>query len=605
MSVTLGPPISFDSTSITVGIDQGTLPGNFASDRFWIARDGMRTEPARAADVTLSTGGNTSVVFTGLQPDSWYWVCSYRHFTDATAPERAGQTGAPSTAAQGGVWWEGWYRTKATGADYGLSAVPTTWVEDWSDLSNWFFEFGLYNKHGHVTVPDPDGSLGGTRKLISDYPWTDGSYAAVSPVFHSKKGWREDRPLQLTVKIRYNPANAIAVLGRENMGSIGFATGEDGYATMGVWSNQGSYTGWTFWGDSDVGKDVPYPANIQTTDPGDVWPTPQTLNIRHDGAGNWSFYIDGANTGFTHVWHPGGPLHIWNVFDKYTESGPITVVGTPYGYFAGDVPHFWNWEGNNSVRESSELKQFWGGWIYGTFGERHGGLSAPTQQGWRQSEGCWKLYSHPTSDAGAGYATTSYAAGAWNGKSPRLWNIKNLRFAGRQTNGSMTVTVRRVGTNAVLAGPYTPTGSTSNVIDMTGIDTSSAPVWIDVQGNHTVAGSDDASVLHYLVTELLDSIPGGQLTLDPDSVWSLSGSVVTVSHAPIGVRSAVRASVVSTGGGVLRFAGADAGRFTVSTDGGATYAPTATIGSGTTVVRLAVTPQTGDTTLAATLGVPV
>lgn len=113
-----------------------------------------------------------------------------------------------------------------------------------------------------------------------------------------------------------------------------------------------------------------------------------------------------------------------------------------------------------------------------------------------------------------------------------------------------------------------------------------------------------SQIIGTLAAAVVAAITPPAVVLDSDAVWSLAGSNVTVNHAPSGMRSAVRATVRSAGGGLVRFAGADASRFSVSADG-ITYGATRTVPPGPSVVYLGVTPQAGDTTLSAQLGVPL
>lgn len=100
------------------------------------------------------------------------------------------------------------------------------------------------------------------------------------------------------------------------------------------------------------------------------------------------------------------------------------------------------------------------------------------------------------------------------------------------------------------------------------------------------------------------SAPSTPLTITPTSVWSLSGTTLTVTSAPSGTRSVASGTAGSAGGGLVRFIGTHADRFSVSLDG-TTFTPTVTIPSGYTPIYLGVTPQAGDTTLSAQVGIPV
>lgn len=94
------------------------------------------------------------------------------------------------------------------------------------------------------------------------------------------------------------------------------------------------------------------------------------------------------------------------------------------------------------------------------------------------------------------------------------------------------------------------------------------------------------------------------LTITPTAVWSLAGSTVTITNAPALTRSVALGTVNSVSGGLVRFAGTHADRFSLSLDG-VTWAPTVTVPAGATSIRLGVTPQALDTTLSAQVGVPV
>ena len=74
-------------------------------------------------------------------------------------------------------------------------------------------------------------------------------------------------------------------------------------------------------------------------------------------------------------------------------------------------------------------------------------------------------------------------------------------------------------------------------------------------------------------------------------------------QASAGSPTSVQATVVSQNGGTLVFDGVHASRFNASLDG-ATWASTIAIPAGTTAIYLRFTPQSGDTTVTARVGVP-
>lgn len=94
------------------------------------------------------------------------------------------------------------------------------------------------------------------------------------------------------------------------------------------------------------------------------------------------------------------------------------------------------------------------------------------------------------------------------------------------------------------------------------------------------------------------------LTVTPTAVWSQSGTTITAAKAPRLIRTTTTAVVTSTSGGPIQFRGTHASRFSVSLDG-TTWASSVTIPAGTSTIYIGVTPQGGDTTLTAQIGIPV
>ena len=95
---------------------------------------------------------------------------------------------------------------------------------------------------------------------------------------------------------------------------------------------------------------------------------------------------------------------------------------------------------------------------------------------------------------------------------------------------------------------------------------------------------------------------GFLLTVVAGEHWSVTDTTLTCSSAPIGSSSQATLSVYSALGGFLRLT--DDSRFELSADtigwGSEVY-----VDPGTTEVYIGVTPQEGDGTLTASLGVPV
>ncbi len=93
------------------------------------------------------------------------------------------------------------------------------------------------------------------------------------------------------------------------------------------------------------------------------------------------------------------------------------------------------------------------------------------------------------------------------------------------------------------------------------------------------------------------------LLITPSAVWSQSGTTVSATRAPRNTRSFTTATVYSASGGPIQFRGTHAARFSVSLDG-TTWASTVTVPPGTSTIYLGVTPQAGDTSLTAQIGIP-
>lgn len=108
----------------------------------------------------------------------------------------------------------------------------------------------------------------------------------------------------------------------------------------------------------------------------------------------------------------------------------------------------------------------------------------------------------------------------------------------------------------------------------------------------------------FLSTEPTVTASGGVLTIDPTSTtWTQVGAAITVGAAS-GSRTSVSAVASSGSGGLVRFAGTHASRFSVSLDN-VTFTASVTIPAGTTTIYLGVTPQAGDGALTARVGVAV
>lgn len=97
-------------------------------------------------------------------------------------------------------------------------------------------------------------------------------------------------------------------------------------------------------------------------------------------------------------------------------------------------------------------------------------------------------------------------------------------------------------------------------------------------------------------------LAAGPLVIDPTSAsWSQLGDAITV-RAVSGGRTVTTATVTTSAGGTVMFAGTDAAKFQVSSDG-TTWASSLAVAAGSVTVHLAVNPSPGDTALTASVGV--
>lgn len=116
-------------------------------------------------------------------------------------------------------------------------------------------------------------------------------------------------------------------------------------------------------------------------------------------------------------------------------------------------------------------------------------------------------------------------------------------------------------------------------------------------------GGDTGCQIYGRDLTLVGTYGSGPLTLGTSAYWAQAGTALTVNGSP-GVRTSVSAEVSSTAGGLVRFTGTHADRFFVSLDG-STWTSTLTVAAGLTTIYISALPQVGDSTITASIGVPV
>lgn len=462
MALSIGHQVSSTDTSITLAVAQGTLPGNFLEDRFYAVDEYTTSEPARTPDATLTTGGNTQVTLTGLSPDRNYWIVAFRRFNDATPAQQA--TGPVDEAYNS--YYQSDYQTTADSALYAPPA-GNTWVEDWTaGFTRWIDEYPVFNEDAVHILPD-DGAMG------SRFYKSQQTFSPLDPfVIHSAQKWDWKQPLDVSAKVRIqHGSDGVAA------GGFGVQTGEYSYCTIAKWTASSTIQ---VYNNDDLGGQP----NQFTTYPVQVGVV-QTWRITFDGTNTWRQYVDGTLIN-TFTWTPKAPLGLW--LGLYNDSciGQITVTGTPFVYGSNcGMDLFARWSGNFSCKEDREQE-------LNGFGSDYGGLTGPNVNG-----------THKTSNGSEGVAATQFAAGSWNARSPKFRGVKRLRFAGRQTNGSMTIAVKRASDDVTLV-TLTPTGSTETTWDVP-VASQWDPLYLQVTGSTTAQGYA-TSVLHYIAAESAGAI---------------------------------------------------------------------------------------------------
>ena len=535
MPLVLGTQTSRASDSITLTIDQGTLPGDFEADYFYISNEEITSEPdTSTAFAVLTTGGNTSVSVSGLEQNKLYWVVAYRHTTGAT--ERA----------TGPVWSSGY-------VDANYYTIPATlrfteaWTtEDWSGgMDKWVDEYTHFSENVY-TMPD-DGTFG-SRFLRSRADMSGNPSRNLGTPWRSRMAFDPDQPFSVSTKVRQD-WGAAATPTWTTM--LCLMESEGGYVQLeyaGYGDNRLRWYCFT-WARSTV---IHYPGVAVKNKLYDV-------RIDYNGSGTWSCWVDGVKqtdiTGYT----PRSPVSLW-FFSNNADYGPITASGTAYPYGTGDNHNSKYWTGTFSVLEGNDVGPT------GTYSQNMGGITGPISDGARISR-----------------RTSTFTSGAWSARSPDLtyrdWSA--IRYAGIQSNGSMTVTVRRSSDNAVLLGPWTPASSTVVSQDASSLP-DDVPVYILVSGTTTTTGTTLPSRLHFIT---LDAEPSDHLSVSGTN-WSLSGTTITCSSAPIGSPSQATLSVYSSLGGTLAITGG----FEVRHPGGEWSSSGITILAGTSTVELSVVP---------------
>lgn len=266
----------------------------------------------------------------------------------------------------------------------------------------------------------------------------------------------------------------------------------------------------------------------------------------------------------------------------------------------------WMWSGANA----GTLDSTPGEWDYGCV--VIGGQMVPVGDEWRYYYGGAREQHHP-SPAGpygtlpqtqrqAGFASLGYRRiGKLSGTGHVVLDPVTASASSAlsvNSTGTVEVELLHPTTGAVLAGyaradcDAIPADTFGHTVTWNG--SSFTPV------NYKAKVYLTAATVYYV--EITESA-GGRLVVDAgDDDWAQVGTSITVSTTA-GVASSTLATIYSVNGGTIRFAGPDASKFEVSADG-VSWAATLVVAAGAGSVHLRVTPDPGDVTLSALLGIP-
>lgn len=592
MALTIGPSSNHAADGFRVAVNQGgSQPAGWQDDTIYVV---WKNEGATMAEptfpgigfgqylkrVVITTWGTTFTDVTGLpEQGRQYHVIAFRHYSNGTPTERA-------TVTLSNVLAEQFCTTEAAWAHQHITSL----TEDWSK------GLGLWSTDQWTSLPtskweqSTDGTVGVKCSSV------EGGW----PI-KSRFAWRHDRPWTIKTKIRQRTAQPWA--------SLTVMTSEAEYLQL---FTQGGGIAITEVNAAGVWQQFGLATHTLNT-----W---RELEIRGDGNGAITYWIDGSQVQ-SHTFTFNGPLTCWlgevAGTSGITDHGPVTVTGDfdVWGYTCAAGNRGWRYgaEGQYGIQGGTEFDGLYA---------NAGGITVRGALG-NMGVPAWA------------YTTETYPAATRRALTPTVtpasgWGFDKLRLAGRtNSNGSLLCRVRRAdGTlvpDAELPGNssgFSPTAGATLTVDLGSV--SATGIYLDLAVTNTNGTATRPPVWQKAAIELKTSpivpasgkganvsqgrgaatgISRGTLTIAPSAYWTQAGDAITVSPAVPGVAYAVVATVVAPVAGPIVFDGTHADRFTASLDG-LTYSSSITVPAGTSTIRLAVTPQTGDTILSARVGVP-
>lgn len=593
MALTVGPSSNHATGGFRVAVNQGggSAPTGWLDDTVYVV---WKNEGAAMAEPTfpgtgfgqyitrqvITSWSTTFVDITGLpEQGRQYHVLAFRHYSNGSPTERATVTLNTALAEQFCTTDEAWSHEHVT-----------TLTEDWSKgLGRWTTDqwWPLKTSRWEQST---DGTVG-----------TKCSNVEGGEPIKSRFVWRHDRPWMIKAKLRQRTAQPWA--------SLTVMTSEAEYLQL---FTQGGGIALT-----EVSAAGVYQQFGLTTHSLNTW---KELEIRGDGAGAITYWIDGSQV-HSHSYTFSGPLTCWlgqvAGTSGITDHGPVTVTGDfdVWGFTCAGSNRGYRYGGTGQYGIQA------GGEFDGLYANA-GGITVRGALG-NQGAPSWA------------YTSETYAAATRQALTPTVtpaagWTFDKLRLAGRtNSNGSLNCKIRRADgslvPNSEIPGNgsgFSPTAGATLTVDLSGV--SASAIYLDLTVTNTNGSTTRPPVWQLAAVELKTSpivyatgkgsnlsqgrgsagrISRGSLTISASAYWTQTGDAITISPAVVGIAYSVVATVVAPVTGPLIFDGTHADRFTASLDG-VTYASSVVVPAGTSTVRLAVTPQVGDTLLSARVGVP-
>lgn len=480
MAVTLGIATNVTPSGFRVAIDQGTLPGDFASDRFYATLYPTVVEPD-TANVTLTDGGNTYVDFTGLQQGCAYWVSCWRHLTDTSSSN-------VSTFDFTGYVNDTYYTTRTEHPEH-----DATWVETWDDMSEWtppaaFRARSPENVNDQRAMPY-DVEFGG--RFIRFYPHAPNQGVGI----RTARNWRNDKPFTVEYKTRWNHQGTPVPY--RHWGSIAPMCAHSDYIQIasqqtGVYASRTAAGALVYTSASPEGTYPEYfggelylPYGLE----GDV----DTHRIEFDGTDQWSFYLNGTWF-YTLTWQPQTHFGLW-LGAIWSESevrdfGPITTTGTPVHGFC-----------------STGFAKYFEGEDFCTQSAKDGGSTFYVEGGGITIRPSWSLHIGTMVTAPWSHATpATYPAGTFWAKVPPSTpptgeRFSYLRYAGQDWgHGTLTLKVYDASDDSLVPDSeipgnstgFSPDGESVSALDLRAV--SAASIYAIVSGENTAEGTTQPPV---------------------------------------------------------------------------------------------------------------